>query len=81
MGDKVDFAFVLFLDCPESVMEKRLLIRGESSGRTDDNIESIRKRFKTYVEQTKPVISYYGSLNKLVQVINKYNNLYSSIHN
>ena len=68
MGNKVNFAFVLFLDCPEHVMEKRLLIRGESSGRTDDNIESIRKRFFTYVDQTKPVINYYGTLNKLVQV-------------
>ncbi len=36
--------FVLFFDCPESVMEQRLLSRQE--GRTDDNIETIRKRFK-----------------------------------
>ncbi len=36
--------FVLFFDCPEAVMEKRLLARQE--GRTDDNIDTIRKRFK-----------------------------------
>ena len=36
--------FVLFLDCPEEVMEKRLL--GRQEGRTDDNIESIKKRFR-----------------------------------
>lgn len=36
--------FVLFFDCPEAVMEKRLL--GRQEGRTDDNIETIRKRFK-----------------------------------
>lgn len=36
--------FVLFLDCPEDVMEKRLL--GRQEGRTDDNIESIKKRFR-----------------------------------
>ena len=36
--------FILFFDCPEEVMEKRLL--GRSEGRTDDNIETIRKRFK-----------------------------------
>ena len=36
--------FVLFFDCPEQVMEKRLLSRQE--GRTDDNIESIKKRFR-----------------------------------
>jgi len=37
--------FVLFFECPEGEMEKRLLKRGESSGRVDDNIESIRKRY------------------------------------
>ena len=36
-------AFVLFFNCPEEVMEKRLL--GRKEGRTDDNIETIRKRF------------------------------------
>jgi len=38
---------VLFLDCPEAVMEKRLL--GRQEGRTDDNIESIKKRFRVSV--------------------------------
>ena len=36
--------FILFFDCPEDVMEKRLLGRGQ--GRTDDNAETIRRRFK-----------------------------------
>jgi hypothetical protein len=39
-------AFVLFFSCPEEVMEKRLL--GRNEGRTDDNIETIRKRFKVF---------------------------------
>jgi UMP-CMP kinase len=56
---KVDFAFVLFLDCPEEVMSQRLLKRGLTSGRSDDNVESIRKRFLTYQEQTRPVLEYY----------------------
>ena len=36
-------AFVLYFDCPEAVMEARLL--GRKEGRTDDNIETIKKRF------------------------------------
>ena len=44
MGDFVSVEFVLFFDCPEAVMESRLLKRGETSGRSDDNIESIKKR-------------------------------------
>jgi UMP-CMP kinase len=41
--------FVLFFDCPEQEMQKRLLQRGKTSGRTDDNEESIKKRFKVFV--------------------------------
>ena len=63
-----DCAAVLFLECPEEVMEQRLLSRGESSGRTDDNIESIRKRFKTYEELTLPVLEHYATLGKLFKV-------------
>ena len=44
MQTGVEPEFVLFFDCPDTVMEKRLLARQE--GRTDDNIETIRKRFK-----------------------------------
>jgi UMP-CMP kinase len=59
MSDKARVALVLFFDCPEKVMEERLLKRGQSSGRSDDNIESIRKRFQTYLRSTIPIIEYY----------------------
>ncbi|GLE00747.1 hypothetical protein PINS_up009535 [Pythium insidiosum] len=59
---------VLFYDCPENVMEERLLERGKTSGRTDDNAEAIRKRFRTYIESTMPVIDYYAKLNKVFKV-------------
>lgn len=56
---------VLFYDCNEEVLMKRLLKRGETSGRTDDNVESIRKRFKTFKETTYPVIEYFEKRNKV----------------
>lgn len=59
---------VLFFDCPEEVMEKRLLKRGETSGRVDDNLESIRKRFQTFVEQSFPVVEHYDKLGKVKKV-------------
>eukprot|EP00878_Enallax_costatus_P032706 GHUV01035964.1.p1 GENE.GHUV01035964.1~~GHUV01035964.1.p1 ORF type:complete len:130 (-),score=45.61 GHUV01035964.1:766-1155(-) len=58
------FRMVLAFDCPEDVMEQRLLKRGETSGRSDDNAETIRKRFATFVEQSMPVISHYEQLGK-----------------
>ena len=59
---------VLFLDCPEDVMESRLLKRGETSGREDDNAESIRKRFRTFVETSMPVVDNFESKDKVVKV-------------
>jgi UMP-CMP kinase len=59
---------VIFYDCPEDTLEKRLLKRGKSSGRVDDNVDSIRKRFKTFVDTTLPVIDYYRQ-NGVVRVI------------
>ncbi|KAG5182626.1 adenylate kinase-domain-containing protein [Tribonema minus] len=61
MGKEADVTCVLFLECPESVLEARLLHRGLSSGRSDDNLESARKRFRTYVETTLPVVEHFQS--------------------
>lgn len=60
--------FVLFYDCPEAVMETRLLKRGETSGRADDNEESIRKRFRTFVETSMPVVEYYEKQGRVVKI-------------
>ena len=39
-------SFVLFFSTTEEVMLVRLLERGKTSGRDDDNVESIKKRFR-----------------------------------
>jgi UMP-CMP kinase len=56
---------VLFFDCEEDVMVERLLGRSLTSGRDDDNIESIRKRLVTYRETTMPVINFYAAQGKV----------------
>lgn len=48
--------FILDFECPEEVLVGRLLERGQSSGRSDDNIEVIRKRFQTHQQESMPVI-------------------------
>lgn len=60
--------FVLFYDCPEEEMQRRLLERGKTSGRADDNAESIRKRFRTFIETSMPVVDYYEKEGKVVKV-------------
>ena len=59
MSKECELQFVLFLDCPQEEMVQRLLKRGETSGRIDDNIDSIRKRLQTYAAQTMPIIENY----------------------
>lgn len=41
-------SFVLFISTTEAVMLERLLERGKTSGRDDDNRESITKRFREW---------------------------------
>ncbi|GAA5988265.1 hypothetical protein JCM10908_002139 [Rhodotorula pacifica] len=59
---------VLFLVCPENILLERLLERGKTSGRDDDNVESIKKRFRTFVETSMPVVDYYRSQGKVVDI-------------
>lgn len=65
---------VIFLECPQDVMEKRLLKRGETSGRSDDNLETIMKRFETFQKESLPVIAFYRKLKAglVLQVFNTF---------
>lgn len=63
---KIEPEFILFFDCSEEEMERRLLNRNQ--GREDDNIETIRKRFKVFVESSLPVVEYYGSKGKVQKI-------------
>lgn len=60
--------FTLFFDCNEKTMHERLLDRGKSSGRADDNEESIKKRFRTFVETSMPVVEHFEKEGKVVKV-------------
>jgi len=66
---KTSIAVMLALDVSEEELIKRLLNRGQSSGRSDDTNETIiRSRIHEYENKTKPVAEYYGKFNKVVHV-------------
>ncbi|XP_037313675.2 UMP-CMP kinase isoform X2 [Pungitius pungitius] len=65
MVDKADVKFVLFFDCSNEVCIDRCLERGKSSGRTDDNRESLEKRIQTYLQSTRPIIELYEKHGKV----------------
>ena len=52
---------VFYLDIPEEVLVKRLLLRG----RKDDTEETIRTRVNIYKKTTEPLIQYYRDLSLL----------------
>jgi adenylate kinase len=60
---------VLALEVSEEELVKRLLKRGESSGRSDDtNEEIIRKRFAVYKSDTEAVAEHYKALGKFERI-------------
>jgi adenylate kinase len=60
---KINGMIALVVD--EEELTKRLLIRGQTSGRADDqNEELIRKRVQEYNSKTAPVADYYSKQGK-----------------
>ncbi len=56
---------LLSLEVPHDELVKRLLLRGESSGRTDDaDVATIENRITVYGQKTQPLIDYYTKLKK-----------------
>ena len=56
-GAKVDAVVGLHVD--EDELVQRLLKRGQESGRSDDNLETIKSRLKVYHSQTQPLQKFY----------------------
>jgi adenylate kinase len=59
VGNTVEVKRILFYDCSFETMETRILERAKISGRSDDNIESLKKRFETYQQESAPVVDEY----------------------
>jgi adenylate kinase len=51
---------VLYFDCSDEEMTRRLLGRALKSGRADDNEETIKKRLVTFHQHSEPVIQKYS---------------------
>ncbi len=52
-------AVMLDMFVEEKELIERLLNRGKTSGRADDNIDTIKQRLQVYNSVTKPVATYY----------------------
>lgn len=70
MADKgTPISGMLALDVPEDELRKRILERGKTSGRADDqNIEKINNRIKVYLDETIPVAKHYEAKGKFAKI-------------
>ena len=57
------------LEANDEILVQRLLERGKTSGRPDDqDVEKIRNRYQEYNEKTAPLMNYYNIQNKFYSV-------------
>ena len=72
---------VIVFDANHEELVKRILHRGETSGRSDDTEESISVRLKVYEHDTAPLIDHYKQKNLVVNInaIGEVDNIYNLI--
>jgi len=65
---KMQVDMMIGLEVEKEELIKRLLKRGEETGRADDNLETIENRINVYNNQTTPVMNYYKARGKYVPI-------------
>jgi UMP-CMP kinase len=68
IGDSAVVPFVLCFDADEKTMIERIIERGKTSGRSDDNVESLKKRFATFKGESVPIIEHFEKLGKVRKI-------------
>ena len=67
-GVNKEIAVLIDLKVDDQELISRLLKRGETSGRCDDNLETIKKRLEVYEMKTAPVSEFYKKLNRYAAI-------------
>ena len=81
-NQKIDFIF--FLNVNKETIIQRIEKRKIIEKRSDDDLDTILKRYDTYMETTKPVLNYYSTKSnfneidgglKIPEITSKINNI------
>ena len=67
-GREAELPKMLYFECPYDVLEKRILGRAKYTGRSDDNVESMKLRFDTFKAETLPTVELFKGKNKCVEI-------------
>ena len=65
-NQKIDYVF--FLNVNKDLITKRIEKRKILEKRSDDDAETILKRYETYMEITKPVLDYYSTKKNFYEI-------------
>ncbi len=63
-----EVSIVVSLEVEEPELIDRLIKRGQQSGRSDDNLETIKSRLDVYKNQTSPLKEHYQNTGKLTSI-------------
>ena len=83
--DKISAEFkiskVIVFEADRDELIKRILNRGETSGRSDDTEESVSVRLEVYENDTSPLIEYYEQKNLVAKInaVGEVENIYNLI--
>lgn len=67
-GRESDLPTMVFFECPYEVLEKRILGRAKFTGRSDDNVDSLKQRYNTFKAVTLPMVEFFKSRNMCVEI-------------
>jgi len=67
-GRESELPTMLYFECPYKVLEQRIMGRAKYSGRSDDNIESLKLRFDTYKSETLPTVELFKNNGKCIEI-------------
>ena len=74
-------AKVFVFEVNEDELIKRILLRGEMTGRSDDTEDSIKVRFEVYKKDTQPLVDFYNKKNlvNVIDAVGEVEDIYNSI--
>ncbi len=64
----VDLHGVVGLEVPEEELIERMIQRGKTTDRADDNLDTIKYRLKVYHDQTEPLKGHYTDKGKYMKI-------------
>lgn len=67
-GREAELPTMLYFECPLAVLEQRILGRAQYSGRADDNVEAMKKRFETFKAETLPTVELFKGKGKCIEL-------------